>query len=193
MSTIPATIKDLTPDWFTSILNLPRNHKVKTVQLQPLGEKDSVSGYIYRANLTYTQKTPETPNSLVLKLPKPRNQRSPFLLKAYIREVRFYEKLAPNVGIQDPELIHAEVDIQTSDYILDLEDFPHSTNVRNETGRTLDQAYKLLENMVKLHATHWNDPSLSDHKYLLNQEEIFEMIISGLPSYVPIFLSRLSQ
>ena len=193
MTSIPATMKDLTPEWFTSILDIPENNYIESVKLQPLGEKDSVSGYIYRVKLSYSSKIQEAPQSIVLKMPRSRSQRTPFLLKAYIREVRFYQKLAPNMGIPVPKLIYADVDTETSDYILALEDFPESTNVRNETGATLDQTYTLLEIMAKFHANNWLSSELSKYKFLNNLENIIEMMNSGLPQCVPLFLSRFSQ
>ena len=190
---IPETVKDLTPDWFTSILDLHENSHVESVKLQSLGEKDSVSGYIYRAQLSFSSKTQEAPRSIVLKMPRSRDQRTPFLLKAYIREVRFYQLLAHNVGIHVPKLIYADVNIGTSDYILALEDFPESTNVRNEIGATQDQTYNLLENMAKLHAQYWEDPELSAYEFLNNLEDIMEIYSTDLPKCVPVFLSRFSH
>ena len=193
MTSIPATLKDLTPEWFTSILRLPKNNHIESVQLEPLGEKDSVSGYIYRAKLNYKHVDKNALKSIILKMPRPRDTRTPFLLKAYIREVRFYEKLAQNIGIPVPKLIYADVDTETSDYILALEDFPESTNVRNETGAQLDQAYKLLEYMARFHAKNWASPNLSRYNFLNNLENIIDMMDSGLPQFAPVFLSRFSQ
>jgi aminoglycoside/choline kinase family phosphotransferase len=126
-------------------------------------------------------------------MPRSRNQRTTFLLGAYIREVRFYQKLAPKIGIRVPRLIYAELDTETSDYILVLEDFPDSTNVRNETGATPEQAYKLLENMAKLHVTSWDDPSLSSYQFLNNLDKIVCMFSTRFPNTVPVFLSRFQQ
>ncbi len=183
---IPVDTTDLTPKWFSKILKTT----VETITLQQLGEKDSVSGSIYRAKLGYTFTTHNLPESIVLKMPRPRNQRSPYLLKAYIREVKFYQKLAPHVGIPVPKLIYADVDTKTSDYILALEDFTDSSNVRNKTGATKDQAYGLIKNMAKLHAKHWQDPELPQYKFLNNLENILEMQKTGLLTNVPTFLNR---
>ena len=57
MIPIPDSREDLTPEWFTSILGLSGGNRVESVDLQPLGESDSVSGDIYRARLAYLNKT----------------------------------------------------------------------------------------------------------------------------------------
>jgi thiamine kinase-like enzyme len=193
MTSIPAGPRELTPEWFTTALRLPEKHQIKSIELEALGEKDSVSGYIYRANIHYSQKSRKGPRSVVIKIPRARDQRTPFLLGAYIREVRFYEKLAPKVGIKVPKLIYADLDTETSDYILILEDFPDSTNVRNETGATPTQAFKLLKNMAKLHSTFWGDPKISRLKFLNNLDNIIEVFNTGFPTTVPVFLSRFKQ
>ena len=193
MTSIPANKNDLSPDWFTKTLNLPNNNRVETVKLEPLGEEDSMSGYIYRTKLHYSSNTNETPKSLVIKLPRSRENRTPFLKQSYIREVRFYQQLAQKAGIPVPRLIHADLDTQTSDYILVLEDFPDSTNVRNETGATLSQAIKLIENMASLHSKHWQSTILSRYKFLNTFENIIEMFSTTLPNATPVFLSRFKQ
>ena len=193
MVPIPATESDLTPQWFTSVLGLTGGNHVESVDLQQLGESDSVSGYIYRAKLTYSNKTQDTLESVVLKIPRPRNLRTPILLAAYKNEVGFYRTLAPNVGIPVPKHIYSDIVDTTSDYVLVIEDFPDSTNVRNETGATTEQAYVLLEYLARLHARHWSDTELLRRKVLNSIENYINRLTTGLPQCTPVFLSRLSQ
>ncbi len=192
MIPIPNTKKDLTPEWFTSILRLSGGNHVKSVELQPLGESYSVSGEIYRARLTYSNKTQDNPESVVLKIPQPRNLRTTWLLDAYRYEVEFYRTLAPNVGIPVPKHIYSDIDPETCDYVLVIEDFPDSTNVRDETGATKEQAYKLLEYMARLHASHWSSPEIPGHK-ILSIENSITYLNSVLPHSTPVFLSRLNR
>jgi hypothetical protein len=189
---IPDSREDLTPEWFTSILGLSGGNRVESVDLQPLGESDSVSGDIYRARLTYLNKTKDNPESVVLKIPQPRNLRNPWLLDAYRNEVWFYRTLAQNVGIPVPRHIYSDIDPETSDYVLVIEDFPGSTNVRNETGATAKQAYKLLEYMARLHARHWSSPEITGHR-ILSIENSINLINSILTRRTSVFLSRLSR
>jgi hypothetical protein len=190
MIPLPTSKEDLTPEWFTSILRLAKDSHVESVDLQPLGEQDSVSGYIYRAKLSYQYKTQDTPESVVLKLPHPRNHRTPWLLEAYRNEVMFYRNIAPTIGIPVPRHIHSDIEAETGDYVLVIEDFPDSTNVRDETGATQEQAYKLLEYMARLHAKHWQDTEMGSK--ILGFENSINLLYGGL-SRTPVFLSRFSQ
>jgi hypothetical protein len=187
---IPSSKGDLTPEWFTSILRLAEDNKVESVDLQPLGEQDSVSGYIYRAKLSYHHQTRDAPESVVLKLPHPRNLRTPWLLEAYANEVMFYRNIAPTVGIPVPRHIHSEIDAETGDYVLAIEDFPNSTNVRDEAGASPEQAYKLIEYMARLHAKNWQDPEMGSK--ILGFENSVNLLYAGL-ARTPVFLSRFSQ
>jgi thiamine kinase-like enzyme len=192
MIPIPATKSDLTSEWFSSILGLTGNSQVKSVNLQPLGESDSVSGYIYRARLTYSDKTQKTPESVVLKIPHPRSLRNAWLLDAYRNELWFYRTIAPNAGIPVPKHIYSDIDPETRDYVLVIEDFPNSTNVRDETGATAEQAYKLLEYMAKLHARHWSSPEILGHN-IMTVENSINVLNADLPKRTPVFLSRLNR
>jgi hypothetical protein len=190
MTIIPSSTEDLTPEWFTSILGLKENNEVKAVKLQPLGESNSVSGHIYRVKLTYRKRIRGAPKSVVLKLPQPRHLRTNWLLDAYKNEVMFYQTLAHKVGIPVPKHIYSDIDTETCDYVLVIEDFPDSTNVRDDTGATPEQAYKLLENMARLHAKNWANSELESKLVGLNNS--IDLLCAGL-TRMPVFLSRFSQ
>ena len=194
MIPLPTSKEDLTPEWFTSILRLAKDSHVESVDLRPLGEQDSVSGYIYRARLSYRNKTQGTPESVVVKLPQPRNLRTPWLLEAYRNEVMFYRSIAPTVGIPVPCHIYSDIEAETGDYVLVIEDFPDSTNVRDKTGATLEQAYILIENIARLHAGHWQDPKLLEYNWLESpNEDRINLFASQITKCLPLFLSRFSQ
>ena len=190
MIPIPATKGELTPEWLSSILGLAGGNRVESVDLQLLGEKDSVSGYVYRANLAYFHEIQDKPASVIVKLPKPRSLRTVSLRSAYEREVKFYQILASQVGVPVPALIYADYDSTNSDYVLVIEDFPDAVTVSNQTGASLQQAYSLLRYMAKLHARYWSDTKLLEHSFLNRTESSIERFNDGFPKRLPLFLSR---
>jgi len=194
MISIPASINDLTAEWFSSILRLARNtNTVQSVDLQRLGESDSLSGYVYRANLSYTNNTKDNPKSLIVKLPRPRNLRTSSLQQAYEREVRFYQKLAPTININVPKLIYSDIENETGDYVLVLEDFPALLTRSIEAGATSEQAFELFNLMAKLHAQYWNSSKLAEFEFLNRLASFIERFNNNFPQYLPIFLSRFSN
>jgi hypothetical protein len=192
LPTIPNTREDLTPEWLSSILGLKEENQVVSVNLLPLGESDSVSGFIYRASLTYSRKPRKSPESLVLKMPHPRSKRLWWLLDAYRYEVEFYQNYAKDIGVHVPRHIYSEIDQDTCDYILVIEDFPDSENVRDETGATKEQAYLLLKYMAKLHASNWLSLKMCDEK-LPTIESGVNSLNALLKKQSPILLARLGQ
>jgi hypothetical protein len=187
MTPIPSSEGDLTPEWFTSILD---NIPVMSVQLQSLGESDSISGHVYRAKLTYADETRGAPDSVVLKLPRHRDLRPPPLRLAYEREVRFYQNLAPHLEALVPKLIYADFDAATSDYVLVLEDFPEAQTTSNETGATSKQAYSLLGYVARLHARYWLHPHLQGYEFLSSVARWMERFDADLRRRLPVFLHR---
>jgi len=189
MIPLPTTREDLTPEWFTSILNKTR---VESVQLQSLGESDSISGYVYRAKLTYAEETQGAPDSVVLKLPRRIEMRTPTLRLSYEREIRFYQNLAPNIGNLVPKLVYANFDAATSDYVLVLEDFPEAQTTSNETGATSQQAYSLLGYIARLHARYWLYPNLEGYEFLSSVARWIDRFDTELSQRLPAFLHRFS-
>ena len=190
MKPLPASREDLTPELFTSMLGLSKGSRVESVELQRLGESDSVSGYIYRAKLTYNNKAPDAPESVVLKLPQPRSLRTDYNIESYKTEVMFYRDLALKVGVPVPKHIYSDIDAETGDYILVIQDFPKSRNISNEAGATKEQAYKLIENLAKLHALNWSNQELGNK--IPSFDNSIGLLCTGL-SCLPVFLSRFSQ
>jgi hypothetical protein len=183
---IPRNQTDLTPEWFSTILNTP----VKTVKLQPLGETDSVSGFIYRANLTYKTKQHDNPKSLIIKTPHPKATRPPILTTLYKRELNFYKTLAPKMKLKIPQAFYSDIDNESDKYILVLEDFPHHTPGKNSPGATLQQTNIILEQMAKLHANWWQSPELANYKFLGSLEEFITRYTREIPKRLPLFLKR---
>jgi aminoglycoside/choline kinase family phosphotransferase len=194
LTSIPNTREDLSPKWFTSVLKLAGDNHVESVELQTLGEADSVSGDIYRVKIKYSNKTPDTPESVVVKLPRPRSLRTPMLLDAYRQEVGFYRNLAHKVGVPVPKHIYSDIDPATYDYVLVIEDYPDSTNVRNEIGATIEQAYSLVQYMAKFHSKYWENPTLLEYEWLFKVDEHrIDTMTSEITKCLPLFLSRFSQ
>ena len=92
-------------------------------------------------------------------MPHSRDRRNWWLREAYRGEVEFYRNFAHSVGVRVPKHIYSEFDPETCDYILVIEDFPDSKNVRDETGATSEQTDMLLEYMARLHSANWMSPA----------------------------------
>lgn len=80
----------------------------------------------------------------------------------YIREVNFYHLLAPKALISTPTCLHADVDPETSEFVLMMEDLAPAEQGDQMKGMSLRETELALDEAAKLHASHWGDTSLED-------------------------------
>ena len=80
----------------------------------------------------------------------------------YIREVNFYHLIAPRALITTPTCLHADVDPETSEFVLMMEDLAPAVQGDQMRGCTLHEAGLAMEEAAKLHASHWGDTSLEN-------------------------------
>ncbi|MDB5470095.1 MAG: hypothetical protein JWR84_1655 [Caulobacter sp.] len=115
-----------------------------------------------RFSLEYARKGPDAPASLVGKFPAaaPESRATGVMLSNYIREVRFYQELAPKALIRTPRVYFTDVDEATSDFVLMMEDLAPAEQGDQLTGVTLEQARLVIVEAARLHASHWQDPAL---------------------------------
>jgi hypothetical protein len=110
---------------------------------KPVG--NGLVGDSYRFDLTYEEAEPDAPASVIGKFPEadPDSRRAGSAHLLYLREVSFYRELAPTLAIHTPRPFVAEIDLETDDFILILEDvapFPAAGSARRLfAGRRWDR------------------------------------------------------
>ena len=85
---IPETPEELTSDWLSGALGLP----ISAVEQQVLGQGQGFLGDIVRLHLTSDD--PDTPASVIAKLPKKANRATGEMLGVYEREIMFFQDMA---------------------------------------------------------------------------------------------------
>ena len=116
-----------------------------------------------RFTLEYEGTPPaDAPGSIVGKFPAagPESRATGVALGNYLREVRFYQQLAPRALISTPRVWFTDVDEATSDFVLMMEDLAPAEQGDQLQGVTLDQARLVVREAAKLHASHWDDDGL---------------------------------
>ncbi len=189
---IPQNIDEITPDWLAVALSshLGAPIQIASMEFERLGETDSMTGFVFRVRLHYATSAAGGPTSVVVKLPKAREHRSPGNRTQYESEVGFYRHLAPGIEASIPAAYWSEIDAETGDYVLVLEDFPDLRPGSNAEGCTLDEARVLLREMAVLHARWWAAPELVDYPFLMSLESSLDRWAKALPERLPIFLDR---
>ena len=85
----------------------------------------------------------------------------------YAREVRFYRRLAPRISVRTPRCFLSELDEETGEFTLLLEDIA-DVEVHDQDHECPDADVCLaLDQAARLHASYWNEPGLAEADWLI--------------------------
>ena len=143
---------------------------VSAFEAKPVGTGQI--GDSVRFKLAYERGGDIAPASLVGKFPSsdPNSFAMGVAGNNYLREVRFYQRLASTALIATPRWYVADVDEATSEFILLMEDLAPAEQGDQLQGVTLDQARLAIDEAAKLHASHHGDASLEDVPWVLGSQ-----------------------
>ena len=192
MLAIPQSERDITASWLATVLADTfgtTESDIQEVAFDRLGEADSVSGTVLRARLRYRDAGNIWPPNVIVKLPRTRETRSAVNNAMYSREVEFYRRLAPAIGMSIPHAYYSAIDADSGDYVLVLEDFPALRAGKNEDGASASEARVLLTEMAALHARWWGSRELDAHTFLATFEGALDRY-EAAAERLPIFLER---
>jgi hypothetical protein len=162
--TRPPGLKSLTPDWFTRVLRrsgtLGPAANVTSVVAHGIGTGQLSS--VTRVALEYDRDT-GAPASLVVKTPSPDagSRRVGATMGIYRSEVRFYQEVAPSIGLPTPTLHWSELDERTGDFVLVLDDLYPVTHAGDMLSHaTTEQVSSAIGGLVGMQAPTWDDARL---------------------------------
>src|SRR6195256_6825988 len=160
------------PEWMTDALRRAdaiRVARVVDMTCKPVG--NGLVGDSYRFGLTYQEVEPDAPASVIGKFPAadPDSRRAGSAHLLYLREVSFYRELAHTIAIHTPRAFFAEIDPETDDFVLILEDLAPFRQVDQLAGCSLDDARTVLAEAAALHAPRWKDPALQSLDWLVGR------------------------
>jgi hypothetical protein len=147
--------------WLTAVLRDGGvDAVVDRVAARPIGTGQI--GDSFRFQIGYAHAPAGAPASLVGKFPAAgeESRSTGVRLGNYLREVRFYQQLAPTARIRTPRAWYAEVDEATHDFVLMMDDLAPAEQGDQLKGVTLEQARSVIVEAAKLHASHWGDERL---------------------------------
>lgn len=154
---------DIDAAWLTAVLQgqgvdaVVGSFEARNVGTGQIGES-------VRFRLTYERDAEGAPRSLVGKFPSPdeTSRQTGIMLSNYLREVRFYQQLAPKALVRTPRCWLADTNADGGEFVLIMEDLAPAEQGDQLKGVTLEQARQVMEQAARLHASHWGDDSLDD-------------------------------
>jgi aminoglycoside/choline kinase family phosphotransferase len=178
---IADTPEALTPEWLTSALRTGGRIQsaVTAVQQETVGTGQMCD--CLRLTLTYGV-ADSGPPTMIAKLPAadPTSRATALALRSYENEVRFYQQLAPGLPIRTPEVYYADIEVTTARFVLLLEDMTPARQGDQLQGCTADMAGVALDELVRLHAPRWADPSLAAMEWLHRDREAQQQFLMML-------------
>lgn len=169
MAHFPAQPEQLSAAWLTEILRAAKavaaDEEVADFTVASIGDGVGLLGMVVRLELTYRGGTGVGPESLVIKFahPVPANRAIAMNLHMYEREVTFFTKIADSVDVPKPVCYHAEVDTDTGENVVVLEDLRRYRAADQVAGVNADDAKLVIDAFVPLHAAYWGN---TDHEML---------------------------
>ncbi|HEY0647036.1 phosphotransferase [Phenylobacterium sp.] len=149
--------------WLTGVLqNAGVDAVVKSFEAKNVGTGQI--GESVRFKLAYERDAEDAPRSLVGKFPSPddTSRATGIMLGNYLREVRFYQQLAPRARVQTPRCWFTDTDATGSEFVLMMEDLAPAEQGDQLKGVTLDQARLVVEQAARLHGSFWGDEGLDE-------------------------------
>ncbi|MFA1545892.1 phosphotransferase [Actinomadura chokoriensis] len=142
----------ITAPWLGGVLN----RRVDEVTMEPIGTGQI--GSVYRLSLAGVGAPPR----LVAKLPLADPAARAMLGGTYRTEVLFYRDIAGTVAIRTPHCHHAEIDPDTFEFVLLLEDLAPAVQGDQLAGCSARHARDCVAGLAGLHGPRWCDASLLD-------------------------------
>ena len=190
---IADTPEALTASWLTEALraagHLDQASVTEVVQT-PVGTGQMCDSV--RLTLRYDAPT-DAPPTVIAKLPAAdeTSRATALSLRSYENEVRFYQQLAPELPIRTPHVFHADIDVVTASFILLLEDMAPAGQGDQLLGCSPEVAKVAVDELVRLHAPRWDDPTLAEMEWLhRDRAEGQQFMLMMLPIFWDGFRER---
>lgn len=185
---IADSIGAITPEWLTQVLQeageLTGEHVVG-ISSRPLGTGQMCDSF--RLSVTYSASC-NAPATLVAKLPAAdeTSRNAAKLVRAYEKEVRFYQHLAAKLEVAAPRVFHCGLAEDTISFDLILADLAPATQGDQLVGCTVAEAEDAMDQLVALHSPFWDDSRLLKYEWLVGDPDSYRNLMKDL---LPMFWS----
>lgn len=168
----------ITPEWLTEVLT-------GSGSVRPDARLDSFShsrigtgklGDMVRFDLEWAGASEDAgplPQSVVGKFASadPTSRQAGLMTGIYVREICFYQELAAGMTMRIPRCHFAELNYQTGEFALILEDITPSSQGSQVAGCNLEQAEIAMDEAAKLHSSVWGASELGGRDWLTPRSE----------------------
>lgn len=174
MPNFPTRAAELDSQWLTKVLverGVLEHGKVAGFTLDSVAEPGQTAD-LCRILLTYEGKADGAPTSLVAKFPASFAPARALAVQydSYRTEVGFYQVFARDRKLPIPRAYAAELDAQSGDFVLLLEDLS-GARIGSLFRSSVADVRTGLSQLARIHAEFWNDPMLDQHAFIRKQDD----------------------
>lgn len=189
------TPDDVTPEWLTQAFRQSghlRDGKVIGLTTKRVG--NGMFGDSVRFAISYDRKDETSPDSIVGKFASldPVSKANGASIGLYETEVNFYRDFRSTVAIRAPECFVVDMDPETKDFTLILEDLTPARGGDQLTGCSVQDAYHAMDEAAALHGPRWGDPTLLDIPWMNKRTPDGEpnFLLEGFQGFLAAFRER---
>jgi Ecdysteroid kinase-like family len=190
------SLDDVTLEWVDDVLTTAgvlNENELRTITVTPIGHGQVADCANVELGLDDAS---SAPTSIVVKSPS-RDETSRATAQAqrlYEREVRCYQHLLPQSTMSVARCFAADIDENTGDFALVLEDVAPCADIDQLAGFTPEHAEVAVDELAALHGAFWNDEQLFAMPYVGGVAEMMRPIYKDLvPLLVEQFIATLGD
>lgn len=184
---------DICPTWLDTVLTTTGT-KDGTVTITEFATSPIGTGQVadsIRTTVSYSAPT-SAPSSFVIKVTSDKEQsraagRSEL---NYLREVRFYQDIAPNLQVRVPRCHHAEIDSNNTEFALVLEDLTPARPGNQLAGCTVGEVRLAVEQAAGIHGPYWGSAQLAGTPWLDISDTYWARFTEMMPEWWAGFVDR---
>jgi aminoglycoside/choline kinase family phosphotransferase len=185
----------LTPDFLTSVLRRCTGLagvQIADIRATPVGAGQMADSY--RLELDYSTTVEAAPTTVIAKVTSSdaTSRQMAVTMSAYLREVRFYQRLAQLVSTRVPGCFHADVTPDRARFILILEDLGPARSIDQLAACSVDEAALALGQLAALHGPVWRHGVL-ETQHWLPMDAAAQGLVEAIPHLVVPWLERFGE
>jgi hypothetical protein len=185
--------EDVTPEWLTRALRQAGAlHDAKVTGLETRRVGNGMFGDSVRFAITYDREEENAPASVVGKFAStdPTSRANGASVGLFETEVNFYRSFRPTVAVRSPQPFFADIDPETKEFTLILEDMTPARGGDQITGCSVEDAEHAMDQAAALHGPRWADPALKDIPWMNRGGDTRGMLFYGFQGFLSQFRER---
>lgn len=188
------TLEEVSAEWLSEVLRRAGHADAEVTGFSHVPVGTGQFGTSVRFALSYARPRPEYPATIVGKFPSG-DEMTRYMavrVRAYSREVGFYNRLRARLHIPTPRCYHAAVRGHGPEFVLLMQDMHPAVQGDQIVGCDPSLARRITLALVGLHGPTWRDASLAEADWLNFEDpaELHNAIHAFFQSVLPKFLDR---